>query len=323
MIGQAAFGAETYKRLRADGHDIVGVFTIPDSNRGADPLAEAAAADGVAVHKVTRWRALKKDGGQVVPEVLASYKAAGADLNVLAFVTAFIPMEVIDGCRHGSLIYHPSLLPRHRGASAINHAIMQGDTDGGLTVFWGDDGYDTGPICVQRKTTIGPQETMIDLYKRFMFPEGVDAVSEACKLVAQGTTPRLPQDHSLATEEGLCQKPVRVDFSADAQTVHNTIRGCDRAPGAYIDELNGHKQVTLMGSCFPAPESDSKGKPIDAATCSQATVRSDGIAFTCGDGQAVLVTKLLVGKDRVDAKDILNASPPAPTVASATPTTTA
>ena len=87
------------------------------------------------------------DRGSTRGQVLASYKAVGADLNVLAFVTSFIPMEVIDGCTHGSLIYHPSLLPRHRGASAINHAIMQGDTDGGLTVFWGDDGYDTGRAC--------------------------------------------------------------------------------------------------------------------------------------------------------------------------------
>ena len=95
------------------------------------PTATEAEKDGVAVFKFPRWR-LK---GQALPEIVAQYKAAGAELNVLPFCSQFIPMEVIDNPRHGSIIYHPSLLPRHRGASAINWWAMDGG-GGGASGGW-------------------------------------------------------------------------------------------------------------------------------------------------------------------------------------------
>lgn len=130
VIGQSAFGSEVYKALKQDGHQIVGVFTIPDTKGKEDILAQTAKADGVPVFKFPRWKALKKDGGEIIPEVLQTYKACGAELNVLAFVTQFIPMEVCNFPKHGSIIYHPSLLPAHRGASAINWTLMNGDKIG-------------------------------------------------------------------------------------------------------------------------------------------------------------------------------------------------
>lgn len=116
IIGQSIFGAEVFKLLRQQGNEIVGVFTIPDKNGRSDPLAKEADKAGVKVFKFQRWR-LKNE---VIPEVLEQYKSVGAELNVLPFCTQFIPMEVITHPKHQSIIYHPSLLPRHRGASAIN-----------------------------------------------------------------------------------------------------------------------------------------------------------------------------------------------------------
>uniref|UniRef100_UPI00358E4206 cytosolic 10-formyltetrahydrofolate dehydrogenase-like isoform X2 n=1 Tax=Myxine glutinosa TaxID=7769 RepID=UPI00358E4206 len=121
VIGQSQFGLEVYKCLRAEGHDVKGVFTIPDKDGKSDPLGTAAEKDGVPVFKLARWRVK----GQVIPEVLETYKALGAELNVLPYCSQFIPMQVIDYPCHGSIIYHPSLLPRHRGASAINCFNMQ------------------------------------------------------------------------------------------------------------------------------------------------------------------------------------------------------
>ena len=93
-------------------------------------LATEAEKDGVAVFKFPRWRVK----GQAIPEVVAQYKAMGAELNVLPFCSQFIPMEVIDHPKHGSIIYHPSLLPRHRGASAINWWVtsMSSGKGGGM-----------------------------------------------------------------------------------------------------------------------------------------------------------------------------------------------
>ena len=116
IIGQSNFGAEVYQRVKQKGHEVVGVFTIPDAQGKADVLAQTAEADGVKVFKYPRWQVKKV----AIPEVVEEYKSVGADLNVMPFCSQFIPMEVIDHPKHGSIVYHPSLLPRHRGASAIN-----------------------------------------------------------------------------------------------------------------------------------------------------------------------------------------------------------
>ncbi len=101
----------------ARSHEIAAVFAPPDGARGEDPLAEAAGADGVTVHKFKRYRELLKNGGGPVPEVMEAVEAANADLHVLAFVTLFVPTEMCDLPEHGTIVYHPSLLPLHRGAS--------------------------------------------------------------------------------------------------------------------------------------------------------------------------------------------------------------
>ncbi|MEQ2261218.1 Cytosolic 10-formyltetrahydrofolate dehydrogenase, partial [Xenotaenia resolanae] len=135
----------------------------------SSPAATEAEKDGVPVFKFPRWRVK----GQAILEVVDQYKATGAELNVLPFCSQFIPMEVIDHPKHGSIIYHPSLLPRHRGASAINWTLIQGDKKGGFTVFWADDGLDTGPILLQRECDVEPNDTVNTIYKRFLFPEGI------------------------------------------------------------------------------------------------------------------------------------------------------
>ncbi len=116
VIGQSNFGAEVYKSLREKGHQIVGVFTIPDVQGKSDPLAQAAEKDGVEVFKFPRWQTKKV----AIPEVVEKYKNVNAELNVMPFCSQFIPSEVTDFPDKGSIVYHPSILPRHRGASAIN-----------------------------------------------------------------------------------------------------------------------------------------------------------------------------------------------------------
>lgn len=118
IIGQSQFGMEVYKKLRSKGHEIVGVFTIPDVKGKPDVLASEAEKDGLPVFKHKRWR--NKGEETTIAKIFEQYKSCNAELNVMPFCSQFIPMDVINFPKHGSIIYHPSLLPRHRGASAIN-----------------------------------------------------------------------------------------------------------------------------------------------------------------------------------------------------------
>uniref|UniRef100_A0A674D4L4 10-formyltetrahydrofolate dehydrogenase n=1 Tax=Salmo trutta TaxID=8032 RepID=A0A674D4L4_SALTR len=254
VIGQSVFGLEVYKELRKEGHTIVGVFTIPDKDGKADPLGAEAEKDGVNVFKFPRWR-LK---GKGIPEVVQVYKATGAELNVMPFCSQFIPMEVIDHPAHGSIIYHPSLLPRHRGASAINWTLIHGDKKGGFTVFWADDGLDTGPILLQRECDVEPDDTVNTIYKRFLFPEGV-----------KGT----------------------IDWNQSAQALHNWIRGNDKVPGAWA-EVDGQK-VTFYGSSLLDSGATAIGQPLEIPGASQpGLVTKAGLMLFGNDGKTLLVKNL-------------------------------
>uniref|UniRef100_A0A9L0R1L3 10-formyltetrahydrofolate dehydrogenase n=1 Tax=Equus caballus TaxID=9796 RepID=A0A9L0R1L3_HORSE len=202
VIGQSLFGQEVYCHLRKEGHEVVGVFTVPDKDGKADPLGLEAEKDGVPVFKFPRWRTK----GQALPDVVAKYQALGAELNVLPFCSQFIPMEIINAPCHGSIIYHPSLLPRHRGASAINWTLIHGDKKGGFSIFWADDGLDTGDLLLQKECEVLPDDTVSSLYNRFLFPEGVKGMVQAVRLIAEGRAPRLPQPEEGATYEGIQKK---------------------------------------------------------------------------------------------------------------------
>ena len=273
IIGQAAFGAAVYERLRQDGHEMAGVFTPPEGSR-PDPLAEAAREHGVPLVQARRWQ--RK--GVVDEEVFARYAATEPELNVMAFVTQIIPARVLDHPPQATIQYHPSLLPRHRGRSAINHAILQGDVETGLTIFWVDDGIDTGPVLLQKRVPIGEDDTLNSLYRDHLFPLGVEAMSEAVALVAGGDPPRIVQDEALATYEPPWEGDIaEIDWTLPAVEVHNFIRGSDRQPGAWTT-LDG-ATVRLYGSTRAEASAGPPG--------SVAALDESGLTVRCGDGGAV------------------------------------
>lgn len=287
VIGQSLFGAEVYRLLQKDGHQIVGVFTVPDVNGKADPLATAAAVDGIPVYKYKRWQ-LKK---VAVPEVLEEYKSCGAELNVLPFCSQFIPMEVITHPKHQSIIYHPSILPRHRGASAINWTLMQGDKTGGFTVFWADDGLDTGPVLLQKKTFVDPNDTVDSIYNRFLFPEGIKAMGEAVRLIDQGMAPKIVQPTEGATYDAMMKKSnAELNMNQTAEELHNYIRGCDKVPGAW-GKINGEK-ITFYGSrLWKRLEPRGKSFPVEGAS-KPAIVHKNGLILFGNDGKMVNISQV-------------------------------
>uniref|UniRef100_A0A0K0CXW1 Formyl_trans_N domain-containing protein n=1 Tax=Angiostrongylus cantonensis TaxID=6313 RepID=A0A0K0CXW1_ANGCA len=240
VIGQSAFGVDVYKALRKNGHKIVVVFTIPDKNGREDLLAMEAAKDGIPVEKPARWRKKVANGKfEILPEMLKLYLSYGAELNVLPFCTQFIPIEITEAPIYKSIIYHPSILPKHRGASAINWTLIEGDELAGLTVFWADDGLDTGPILLQKTCKVEENDTLNSLYNRFLYPVGVDAMAEAVELIAAGKAPRIKQPEEGASYEPyITAKPelAEIDWKKTQQQLHNFIRGNDKASLDFLKE---------------------------------------------------------------------------------------
>lgn len=289
IIGQSLFGQEVYKLLRTQGHNVVAVFTVPDVAGRPDPLAEVAEKDGVKVFKFPRWR----NKGAAIASVLEKYKAIEADLNVLPFCTQFIPMDVINHPKHGSIIYHPSILPRHRGASAINWTLMEGDKTAGFTVFWADDGLDTGPILLQRETDVQISDTVDTLYTRFLYPEGIRAMGDAVSLIEQGKAPSVLQWEGGATYDKIWKKKevAEIKWDQPALSLHNFIRGNDKLPGAW-SVIDG-KKVTLYGSRFLDNRLPVEGTEVAISGVARpAVVNGDGMHIFGNDGKKVLVTQL-------------------------------
>ncbi|XP_022455495.1 mitochondrial 10-formyltetrahydrofolate dehydrogenase isoform X1 [Delphinapterus leucas] len=287
LIGQSLFGQEVYSHLCKEGHRVVGVFTVPDKDGKADPLALAAEKNGTPVFKFPRWRVK----GKTIKEVAEAYRSVGAELNVLPFCTQFIPMDVIDSPKHGSIIYHPSILPRHRGASAINWTLIMGDKKAGFSVFWADDGLDTGPILLQRSCDVEPNDTVDALYNRFLFPEGIKAMVEAVQLIADGKAARMPQSEEAATYEGIQKKEnAEISWDQSAEALHNWIRGHDKVPGAWT-EING-QVVTFYGSSL-LNSSIPPGEPLEIKGARKpGLVTKSGLVLFGNDGKALMVRNL-------------------------------
>lgn len=290
IIGQSVFARDVYSGLKEDGHEIVGVYTVPDSNNREDALATIASSDNVPVFKLSRWR-MK---GKPIPEVLEQYQKLKADLNVLPFCTQFIPMEVIEYPVHQSIIYHPSLLPRHRGASSINWTLIHGDTRTGFTVFWADDGLDEGPILLQKECEVGVNDTIETLYNRFLYPAGVEGVREAVGLISTGRAPRMVQPTEGASYEPMLNKKELTFIpwkDLSGTQVHNWIRGMDKVPGATT-VLNG-EEVKLFSSTImydPIPSSVIEVKVEGMSRSGLVTTR--GLIVFGNDGKPVLVKKI-------------------------------
>jgi methionyl-tRNA formyltransferase len=223
VVGQGPFGTKVLETLVQKGEEVVGVFCPPDK-RG-DAMRDLAEGSGIPLFRPNHMRD---------PQVYADYLGLHPDLAVLAFVTDIIPERLIRVPSLGTICYHPSLLPKHRGASAINWAIIQGEALTGLTIFWVDEGIDTGPILLQKEVEIGPDDTTGSLYFNTLFPMGVEAMVEAVQLIREGKAPRIPQNDPDATYEPPCDDAVAaIDWKKQAGDLYNLIRGCDPQPGAH------------------------------------------------------------------------------------------
>ena len=225
VIGQAAFGESVLNALVERGEDVVGVFCSPDQEgRPADPIKQAAENHNTPVFQFHRLR---------TQEAIDAFGSLNADLCVMAFVTDIVPDAILDASSKGTIQYHPSLLPKHRGPSSINWPIIQGETRTGLTIFWPDHGLDTGPILLQKEVEVERDDTLGTLYFGKLFGLGVDAMMEAVDMVRHGTAQKVVQDETQATYEGWCKSEnVVIDWARPVDEIYDLVRGSDPSPGA-------------------------------------------------------------------------------------------
>ena len=283
LFGQAAFGRDVMLRLLERGHDVAAVYAPPDAGR-PDPLAAEAAARGLRClrHRVFRRR------GAAIPEVVLEHHEMRVQLNVLAFVTAILPPEIVDAPPRGSLCFHPSLLPRFRGGAALAWQIMLGERESGVTVFRPDAGVDTGPIVVQKgPVPIRDTDTAATLYFEKLYPLGIEALVEAVDLVASGRVRYAPQDDARASFQGLVSDAeARIDWSRPAEEIDRKLRGCDPQPGAFA--FRGDARVRLF----------------DGRLSRRASAAAPGTLLEVADGRVVVAARggrLAIGRVRIGA----------------------
>ena len=226
-MGQLAFGKECLEAVINKRKDeVAAVYCAPDKeNKPLDPIKEYALEQGLPVIQPRNF----KD-----KEVLDEIRSFNAELCVMAYVTLFVPEAAREIPKQGSICFHPSLLPKHRGPSSINWAIISGATKTGLTIFWPSDGLDEGDILLQKGVDVDQDDTLGIVYFQKIFPLGVEAVIESIDLVRSGNPPRIKQDESKATYESWCKhEDAKIDWTRPVSEVYNLIRGTNPQPGAW------------------------------------------------------------------------------------------
>ena len=286
VMGQQAFGKSALETILGAGKDeVVAVYCAPDKGERRDPIKEFALENGLTVMQPDNFED---------KAVLDEMRTFGADLCVMAYVIIFVPAEARDIPTHGSICFHPSLLPLHRGPSSINWPIIWGATKGGLSYFWPDDGLDEGEILLQKEVAIGPDDTIGSVYFDKVFPLGLEATLEAIDLVRAGNPPKIVQDHSKATYEGWCNKMVaEIDWNRSVGELYNLIRGCNPQPGAWTI-YNG--EVLQIFDCTKTDHACGRTGRVSAIT-------DDGITITAGRGSIIAKRVRYAGGKKVTAAE--------------------
>jgi methionyl-tRNA formyltransferase len=293
IVGQQDFGKAVLEAFLARQDQVAGVFCAPEKP-GARPDALKVAAQEKGV-PVFQFQSLKS------PEATAKMKELAVDIGIMAFVLQFAPQDFVSIPKHGTIQYHPSLLPLYRGPSSINWPIIRGDRKTGLTIFRPNDGLDEGPVVLQKETEIGPDDTLGTVYFDRLFPMGVKAMLEAADLVFAGKHREVVQDESKATYEGWCRKAeAKINWASHVDFVYNLIRGCNPAPGAWTT-LEGKELQIFDARKLPVRTFGAvKGKigEVVEATEKSFQVTSQGgrievLRAKLGDGKKVAAAELL------------------------------
>ena len=285
VMGQQAFGKDALVKILDHGKDeVVAVYCEPDKGDKVDPIKEFALEKGLPVEQPANFK------DQPTLDTLAGYNA---DLMVMAFVNVFVPEAARDTPKQGSICFHPSLLPLHRGPSAVNWPIIMGSIKSGFSWFYPSDGLDEGDSLMQWDCEIGPDDTVIDLYFKKIYPAAVESVLQVCDLFRAGNPPHIVPDERQATYERRCtKKHAQIDWNKPVGQVHDLIRGTNPAPGAWTT-LNGNEVGVF--DCARVPGDGVSGKVVDIA--------DDGVTVQLIGGRICIKRVRPAGEGKISASD--------------------
>ena len=286
LMGQQAFGkAALEKILEAKVNEVVAVYCEPDRDgKPVDPIKEFALENDLPVYQPAHF----KD-----QDALNELTSLEADLMVMAFVNVFVPEAARDTPKLGSICFHPSLLPLHRGPSAVNWPIIMGSNKSGYCWFYPTDSLDEGDVLLQWECDIEPDDTVINLYFKNIYPSAVDSVLEVCDLFRSGNNPRIEQDEAQATYERRCtKKHAAIDWHKPVAQVYNLIRGTNPAPGAWT-MVNG-AEVSVF---------DSARVDGDGVSGRVMEVSEEGVTVQCIGGRILVKRVKPTGGGKIPAAE--------------------
>jgi methionyl-tRNA formyltransferase len=294
FMGTPHAAVPTLRQCIADGHEVVAVWTQPDkpSGRGNKlaftPVKEFALSQGIEVYQPAR---IKNDEAK---QLFASHDA---DLAVVVAYGKILPAEFLKAPRSGCINVHFSLLPKYRGAAPANWAVVNGETETGVTTMFIEPTLDTGPILLQRETKIGERENAVDLMER-LADVGAELLSETLKRLPE-LTPR-PQDDAAATFAPILKKEDGlIDWSQSADAIERRVRGLQPWPNAYT---SFNSKGLIIWDAQPAllvTSGIANGEVIVA--------HRDELVVQCGENTALRVLEVQPeAKRKLAARDFIN-----------------
>jgi len=299
-MGTPESAVPTLRRCVEDGHEVVAVWTQPDRPAGrgnrlkAPPVKEYALSRGLAVHQPSKIR---------TEDALSLFESHAADVAVVVAYGRILPPSFLRAPRRGCVNVHFSLLPRYRGAAPVNWSIVRGESETGVTTMLIDEGLDTGPLLLQRSTTIEEGETAPRLLERLSHA-GADLLSETLARLDE-IEPRPQRDEEATLAPMLRREDGLVDWALDASDIERRVRGFQPWPNAYTS-YNGRRLVIWRAAPFKL----EAGRDLSTWTVSAGEIikaHGDSLVVACGGGTALGVLELqLEGKQRMSARDFIN-----------------
>ena len=305
FFGTPQFAVPTLQALLNSPHQVSGVITQPDRPRGRGQKVTEAPVKALAVEHhlpVIQPTRLKE------PEVAGTLRAWAPDIGVVVAYGRIIPDRLLEIPRYGMINVHASLLPKYRGAAPVHRAVINGETETGVTIMRVASELDAGDMFATVTRPIGSDDTS-DVVERDLSTLGAKLLLDVIDQIAAGTAVERPQDHRLATfAPKITRDDGVIDWSASAAEVHNRVRGLYPWPHAFT-HLDGARLIiwkTRVVSDQPsAQHHDSPGTIVD--------VTRDAIVVATGDAGRLAIEDLQPeGKRPMRVRDYLAGRPLTP-----------
>lgn len=292
FMGTPRAAAVSLERLIADGHEVAAVYTQPDRPAGRGNKLSVSAVKALANERglsVYQPEKIRTD------EAIAQFRSHAADVAVVVAYGRILPASFLTAFNYGAINLHFSLLPKYRGAAPVNWAIVNGETESGVTTIRMDEGLDTGAILLQRAASIGPAETSVELMER-LADLGADVLSETLSSI-DDLTPAAQNDAEATLAPIMKKADGLIDWSMDARQIADRVRGFQPFPSAYTSHRGGRLVIWQA-----APITGSSGRPGEVLRAA-----GEDLLVACGHDTALQIIELQPeGKRRMSARDFLN-----------------